>query len=308
MTWNLEWFYDDVPGDNYSKLAVEKTAPGRPAWAWRRDAVAKSIHQAQPTILALQEVESRRILWYLTRALDRDHSLSYQELGHESSDHFTEQDVGMLFRAPADVLSTTQLMQTRSMSASKRYYDVSKHLMAVFQFPVGKDFERIIVMNIHLRSRPEGAELRVRQARLVHHWLKDAIARGENVIVLGDTNTEERGDTIRIGSDLAVLCGRETETTADDLYDLHLKLPRGERQTHLLPDRQFDRILVSQSLLDDDPSRSDLVFEKIEVIPDLAIQGKADVPEEHWDQFWKMPADQRDLSDHFPVQATFKVQ
>ncbi len=308
MTWNLEWFFDDISGDNYSKLAREKTAPNRPAWAWHRDAIAKSISKAKPTILALQEVESRRILWYLTQALERNHQLDYEELGIESKDHFTEQDVGIIFRAPADVLSATQLMQTKSMSADKRYYNVSKHLMAVFQFPVGNDVERVIVINIHLRSRPEGEELRMRQARLIHHWIKDTIAGGENVIVLGDTNTEERGDTTRIGSDLAVLCGRETESVEDDLYDLHLKLSRQDRQTHLLADRQFDRILVSKSLLEDDPTRRDLVFEKIEVLPELAIQGKADGAEEHWEQFWKLPASERDLSDHYPVQATFIVQ
>ena len=66
--------------------------------------------------------------------------------------------------------------------------------------------------------------------------------------------------------------------------------------------------MVSKSLLQDDPSRPDLVFESIEVLPELAIQGEADVPEEHWEQYWKLPADQRDLSDHFPVQATFQVQ
>ena len=159
MTWNLEWFYDDVSSDNYSKLAREKSAPGRPAWAWHRDAIAASINKARPTILAVQEVESRRILWYLTKSLDRNHSLKYHELGNESDDHFTEQDVGILFRAPADVLSTMQLMQTRAMLESKLYYDVSKHLMAAFQFPAGDQFERIILMNIHLRSRPEGEEL-----------------------------------------------------------------------------------------------------------------------------------------------------
>lgn len=308
MTWNLEWFYDEVASDNYSKLAREKSAPNRPAWAWHRDAVARSIQESQPTILALQEIESRRILWYLTRSLERAHSLQYQELNIESGDHFTEQDVGYLFRAPADVLSVSQLMQTSAMFESKNYYDVSKHLMAEFQFPAGKRFEKVIVMNIHLRSRAEGEPFRLKQARLVHHWMKDAIARGENVIVLGDTNTEEQGDTTRKKSDLSILCGHETADTKDDLYDLHLRLSGDQRQTHLLNNRQFDRILVSKSLLQDDPSRPDLVFESIEVLPQLAIQGEPDEPEEHWEQFWKLPADERDLSDHFPVQATFSVQ
>ena len=308
MTWNLEWFYDDESGDNFSKLGREKSAPGRPAWAWHRDAIAKSIQKVQPTILATQEIENRRVLWYLTQALERDHSLAYEELCNESGDHFTEQDVGFLFRAPAEVLSVQQFMQTRKMKETKNYYDVTKHVLGNFEFPAGKGVERVLVMNIHLRSRAEGQELRMRQARLIHHWLAPMIARGENVIVLGDTNTEEKGNLTRRESDLGILCGSETERTDDDLYDLHLQLPRGQRQTHLLPDRQFDRIMVSKSLLDDDPNRPDLVFESIDVLRDLAIQGKLDTPEEHWEKFWEMRADERDLSDHFPVQATFRIQ
>ncbi len=308
MTWNLEWFYDDISADNYSKLAREKAAPDRPSWDWRRDAVAKRINQARPTILAVQEIESRRVLWYLSRALDRDHSLEYQELSIEGRDHFTEQDVGMLFRSPAEALSTVQYRQTKQMIASKRYYDVAKHLLGVFEFPAGDDVERVMVMNVHLRSRAEGEPLRIKQARLIHHWIHEAIERGENVIVLGDTNTEERGDVMRAESDLGILCGRETKTTKDDLYDLHHRLPGQQRQTHLLPDRQFDRIMVSQSLLDDDPGRADLVFESIQVLPELAVQGKRDVPEEHWDRFWELSPDERDLSDHYPVQATFTVR
>ena len=142
----------------------------------------------------------------------------------------------------------------------------------------------------------------------MHYWLSDAIRRGENVILLGDTNTEERGDTTRRGSDLGVLCGSHTKPADDDLIDLHLRLPSTQRQTHLLPNRQFDRILVSKSLIEDDPSRPDLVFESVEVRRDLAIQGEPDVPEDHWEKYWQLPADQRDLSDHFPVQATFRVR
>jgi endonuclease/exonuclease/phosphatase family metal-dependent hydrolase len=240
--------------------------------------------------------------------LEDKYDLAYQELAYQSEDHFTEQDVGFLFRAPVDVLSTMQFMQTQAMHDTNRYYNVPKHLVGVFQFPTGDNQEQIIIMNVHLRSRPEGEQVRIKQARLVHHWLANMIARGENVILLGDTNSEEKGDTMREGSDLAILCGRETETTRDDLYDLHLRLSREERQTHLLPDRQFDRIFVSKPMLEDDPSRPDLVFESIEVLRNLSVQGELDVPDLHWDQYWQLPSDQRDLSDHFPVRATFRVR
>ena len=309
MTWNLEWFYDDQSGDNYSPLAKEKSAPSRADWDWHRDAVAKSIEKAKPTILALQEVENRRVLWYLKRALDRDHSIDFDELCDESTDNFTEQDVGLMYRAPVEMLQTTHFGQTRAMKKTQRYYDVSKHIMGVFEVPNGTDDpERVTVMNIHLRSRAEGESLRIRQGRLVNHWIADRIAAGDNVIVLGDTNTEEKGDETRPESDLGLLCGLETKTKADDLVDLHLKLPAKDRQTHLLPGRQFDRIMVSKSLLEDDPDRPDLVFSSVEVRKDLCIQGKPDTETEHWEQYWDRAETQRDLSDHYPVLATFEIK
>ncbi len=308
MTWNLEWFYDDEAGDNYSELAKEKTAPSRAEWDWRRDAIASSIAESKPTVLAVQEVENRRVLWYLARALTRNHKLEYHELGIESRDHFTEQDVGIMYRPPADALSLFQGTYPQRMRSSNQYYDVSKHLMAVLEYPTGETSERVLVMNVHLRSREEGEPLRLRQARLVHHWIADAIKKGENVILLGDFNTEEKGAETRKESDLGIASGLETPGGDDDLVDLNQRLPSGMRQTHLLEGRQFDRILCSRSLLEDDPSRLDLVFTKIEVRRDLAVRGKQDTPEQHWETYWKLPPAERDLSDHYPVMATFEVR
>ena len=308
MTWNLEWFYDDEPGDSFSKLAREKKSPSREQWNWRRDAFAKGIAQVKPTVVALQEVENRRVLWYLVRAIDRNHSTDYRELAVQSRDHYTEQDVGLLIRAPADAVSFSQRMLQDRLRPGARYYDVSKHLLAVVEFPVGDSFERITVLNVHLRSRAEGEPIRKRQARLVHLWLAEAIKAGENVIVLGDFNTEETGDETRPDSDLGILSGRETPGKDDDLVDLHLRIPMAERQTHLLPGKQFDRIFCSPSLVEDDPAKPDLVFQSIQVRRDLAIQGEPDVPEDHWERYWELAEDQRDLSDHLPVLATFDVR
>ncbi|QDT12055.1 Endonuclease/Exonuclease/phosphatase family protein [Planctomycetes bacterium K23_9] len=309
MTWNVEWFFDDNDGDNFSKLAKEKTAPSRGDWDWHRDAVAHSIAQSKPSILALQEVENRRVLWYLSRALDRSHKLKYSELCDESGDHFTEQDVGFMYRSPIDVLQTRHHRLTRAMKKTEKYFDLSKHIVGLFEVPNGTDTpEHVTVLNLHLRSRAEGESIRKRQARLAHLWMRDMIATGANVIILGDTNTEEKGDTTLAESDLGILSGAETESTADDLVDITLNLAREDRRTHLLPDRQFDRILVSQSLIDDDPSRPDLVFSKIDVLRDLAIQGELDTEAEHWEEYWQRDPKRRDLSDHLPVQATFEIK
>ncbi|TWT82507.1 Endonuclease/Exonuclease/phosphatase family protein [Planctomycetes bacterium CA13] len=308
MTWNLEWFYDEESGDNYSKLAREKSAPDRKAWDWKRDAVAASLAKAKPTIVAVQEVENRRVLWYLTRSLEREHSLAYEELCIEGQDHFTEQDVGFLYRQPADLLLQTQFDRSEASVANDRYYNVTKHLMAVFHFPVGDRFERVTLMNVHLRSREEGTPIRIRQARLLHQWIGAAIERGENVILLGDLNTEERSGSKRTTSDVAIASGSETSTDADDLIDLNNFLPADKRQTHLVKGKQFDRILVSRSLVTDDPSKADLVFKGIKVLPSLNVKGAVDLPEQHWEHYWEIPPSQRDISDHLPVLATFEVK
>ena len=307
MTWNVEWFYDEYSGDNFSDLAKEKSTPSREQWNWRRDAIAESIAKASPSVVALQEVENRRVLWYLTRALDREHRQKYVELGIQSGDHFTEQDVGFLFRSPVDVLSISQRMQTRAMKQTERYYNLTKHLIGVFEIPTAGGSEKVTVLNLHLRAREEADALRRRQARLAHLWIAEEIARGGNVIVLGDLNTEEMGDRTIADSDVGILCGLESPTRDDDLIDVTLRIPASERKTHLLG-KVFDRILVSRSLLQDDPSRQDLVFESIRVRPDLAIRGGQDSPSDHWDRYWEQPPQQRDLSDHYPVIADFTIR
>ena len=210
MTWNLEWFYDNEPGDNYSELAKEKTSPSRAEWDWKRDAVAESIAISHPSILALQEVENRRVLWYLTRAITRNHKLEYHELGIESRDHFTEQDVGFLFRPPVDVLTVAQEMYAKRLSSTNQYFDLSKHIRGVFEFQHGDTVETVIVLNIHLRAMPEAADKRIRQTRLLHHWIASAVRDGQNIIALGDFNTEFKGDRLVKETEIGIACGLET--------------------------------------------------------------------------------------------------
>ncbi len=322
MTWNLEWFYDENPSDNRSKLAKEKAAPSRDQWNWRRDSIAAAIAEANPSVCAVQEAESRQVLWYLTKAIERNHSLVYREMCPESKDVFTEQDVGFLYRSPAELVATTLFSPSSADRASGDFYDVSKHVLGVFEIATGTTSdhvnvtERVMVMNVHLRSTADAENIRVRQARLIYHWLAEYIRQGQNVIILGDFNTEtkphseaNRPASIASGlSDMEVASGLEQRELAHRLVDLQTFQTPGKTQTHLLSDRSFDRILVSQSLIDDDPNRRDLVFESVEVRRDLAVQGGVDQPEEHWERYWQMPRDQRDLSDHFPVMAKFKIQ
>lgn len=308
MTWNLEWFYDEHAGDNFSDLAMEKSAPDRSRWNWRRDAVADSIAAVRPTVLAVQEVENRRVLWYLSQSLNRRHQLEYDEFAVEGRDFFTEQDVGFLIRPPADLAALVQHGYPKGMRSSNQFYDVTKHLTAQIEWSSGSQRHRVHILNVHLRAKPEGEPFRLRQARLIHHWLRETLASGQDVIVLGDFNSEESGRETRRESEVGIACGLETDDPGDDLVDLNLRLPVGDRQTHMIPGKQFDRILCSRSLLEDDPSKPDLVFSKIEVLRRMSIRGAADNPEQHWENYWNLSDRERDLSDHYPVMATFDVR
>jgi endonuclease/exonuclease/phosphatase family metal-dependent hydrolase len=308
MTWNLEWFYDDQPGDNYSDLAKERSSLDRTRWNWRRDEIAKSIAAVRPTILAVQEVENRRVLWYLTQALRRQHQVSYDEFGIESRDFFTEQDVGVLIRPPAELVAISQHGYPRNLRSSNEYYDLTKHLRCEIDFVYRGLSHPVTIVTVHLRATAEAEPFRVRQGRLLQRWIRDAVRSGQDLIVLGDLNTEASGNETRPDSDLGILCGLETADPADDLIDLNLRLPLTSRQTHLLPGRQYDRILCSRSLLEDDPSRPDLVFTRIAVLRDLCVRGEVDEPTKHWEAYWEIPASERDLSDHFPVMATFEIR
>jgi endonuclease/exonuclease/phosphatase family metal-dependent hydrolase len=318
MTWNLEWFYDDDPNDNYSKLAKEQTSPSRAKWDWKRDGVAAAIHQVNPSVAAFQEVENRRVLWYLGRALSRNHNVGYREICIEGDDVFTEQDVGFIYRS-GDDSSKRSLLQiepllsaTLGRSAAMRRDDntaeVSKHLLVNYELSLGETTETVSVLTLHLRAREEAVQTRTKQARTIHSWLADKIRSGHNVIVLGDLNTEETIIPATPGTDMAAVCGLDTPDQTDDLVDLHRQLPEKERPTHLIPGKAFDRILVSPALLDDAPNRIDLTFTKIERLKSLSVNGNSDVPDEHWNNYWNIEDANRDLSDHWPIMATFEFK
>jgi len=318
MTWNLEWFYDNDDGDNYSKLAKEMSAKTRAQWDWKRDVVATSIDMSRPSIIALQEIENRRVLFYLRQALQREHQLDFQEIAVESGDFFTEQDVGFMYRGNRDVdaggsnplrirpTSVVTYGMTEAMENDDALSNVSKHLAVQFEIKRGDDTELVTIVTLHLRAREEAVAVRTKQARTMHAWLAKKLKAGENVIVLGDFNTEDTSWPATDGSDMSVVSGKETSDESDDLVDLHAYLANNERQTHLLPGKSFDRILVSPSLINDDPSRVDLVFTKIQQRKDLAIKGNVDVPQEHWDHYWDIDDNNRDISDHWPIMATFQ--
>lgn len=312
MTWNLEWFFDDQTGDNFSDLAKRQSAPSRSDWNWKRNSVAQAVAAVAPTIAGLQEIENQRVLFYLKQALLRDHDQEYAALAAEGGDYYTEQDVGYLYRPQVDGLRLLPLRQTifgrsGAMHASGQHEDVTKHLAVEFEVRLGDAVETLTIMNVHLRAGADASVIRRGQARSVHAWLADKIAAGENVIVLGDFNSVAAVPAAA-GTEIHAALGKETAATSDDLVDLHTYLPQNERATHLQTGRALDRILVSPGLLHDAPDRVDLSFENIQRLKNLAVRGQPDAPGEHYDRYWQMKASERDISDHYPVMATFQFK
>ncbi len=306
VTWNLEWFFDANDGDNRSKIAKEEAAPNEAAWKWKRDSIAAAIASMKPTVIALQEIEGKSVLHELTSQLKDAHKLTYRIAFVEGFDSATEQDVGILYQNGCVEFSRRE--QNAKMFQSKVFYSLSKHLLAKFEWDADGRTERLTMLNVHLRAGEGAANERRQQSKLAHFMLRDQIAAGENVVLIGDMNLESKAGVKMTNDDgLDSLIGRDTKSTDDDLVDLHTRLPANEARTHMVLDRQFDRILVSRSMIEDDPAIKDWVFEKIEVLPEVSIRGKEPVSD-HWEKRYTKPIDQRDLSDHLPVMATFRLK
>lgn len=303
-TWNLEWFFDHYTGDNTSDLGRANSAPSREEWEWKLAGVTEAVAQMQPTILALQEVESRRVLYNLTRRLKDQHRLNYRVAFIEGTDFGTEQDVGVLYRS--GLVEYSRREQTNETYGNKDYYNLSKHLFARFEWGQGDGRESLTLLTLHLRATPEAADIRVRQLRLARLWIEPLLRRGENLIVLGDLNSEETAQPPAPETDLGVLLGLATAEPAHQLVDLHARLAPRERATHLTG-KHYDRIFVSRSLLDDALERRDLVFQAIRRPRELVVRGQRQ-DEDHFNVFYDIPPQERDLSDHFPVIAEFAVQ
>ncbi len=302
-TWNLEWFFDEYTGDSYSKLAKEQAAPTRAEWQWKRDGVATAIAAMHPTILALQEVENERVLYYLTTRLRKVHNLNYHIAFIQGTDYYTEQDVALLYLD--GLVQYSRREQTESMRKNKEFYSVQKHLLGKFQWGTGSELQTLTVVTAHFRAMPNAATIRQRQAHLVRTWINELLQHGEDVVVLGDFNTEETFSNTAANSEIGILRALDTPDTSDDLIDLHSFLPEGSRNTHLLAGKQFDRILVSRSLLVDKSDQPDLVFHSIQRRKDLVVRG-TQADQDHWNIFYQIPQAERDLSDHYPLLATFE--
>ncbi|MEZ6096512.1 MAG: endonuclease/exonuclease/phosphatase family protein [Pirellulaceae bacterium] len=299
-TWNLEWFFDHQTTGN-SDIARQQSAPSAAEWKWKVERVANVISQLKPDILALQEVEGRDQVYELVQELKNKHQETYRYCFIGGYDFGTEQDVAIIYRD--GLVEYSRREQTQEMYESRKFYNLSKHLIARFQWGSGDAKQNLTVLVAHFRAAAEQEELRIRQARLAHEWMSEAAANGENVLILGDFNSEHSCTDTSSKSDMGVLKGLETPDTNDDFVDLNTYLPENIRQTHM-GDKEFDRILASNAVIQDSPDRIDMVFsQRIIVRSDLVITGTKDT--DHFNGFYKIPQNERDVSDHYPVMAEF---
>lgn len=299
-TWNLEWFFDNDKRDNGKGLPQELSAPSRDEWEWKLKKVADAVAEMKPTILALQEVEDRDVVWDLCKAL-KERNLNYRYAFVGGYEFATEQDVAIIYEQGCCV-EYGRKEQTMDMYKTKKYYNLGKHMFARFQWGTGEEMQELLVYNVHMRASADREEIRKRQCRLVREWAQDSILAGENVVVLGDFNTEHNAGMVVAGSDIEIMKGSMTETKGDDLFDLNEQLPDNERETHMIG-KQFDRILASATTLADNPGKTDLVFSKIVCRKDLVVVGEKD--KDHYNRYYDIPQSERDISDHYPVMAEF---
>jgi endonuclease/exonuclease/phosphatase family metal-dependent hydrolase len=195
--------------------------------------------------------------------------------------------------------------QTAEMFESKDFYNLNKHLFARFEFGPAENRQSLILLNLHLKSGADSEATRIRQGRLAHHWLRSQIVAGENVVVLGDLNTENGIDVpATANNDIGVIRGLYSPDSSDDLVDLHQHLDENLRTTHIA-NKQLDRILISPSLSVDTPGLVDLVYNRIVTRRDLVIGSAADEIEQHFNDYYKIPRESRDVSDHYPIMAEF---
>lgn len=317
-TWNLEWFYDDQTGDNYQDVAREQSAPNREAWIWKRDAVAAAIAKLSPDIIALQEIENQQVLYYLTQQLKKEHQQTYRIGFVQGSDFFTEQDVAVLYRTGLVQLGRWE--GSEEDRADRSLAAVPKHLLARFRWGVGDATQRLTLINLHLRATPEQVETRQRQARQLCRWIQTLEpADREQLLVLGDLNTESLAERPDDESEVSVFRTVGTDDQADDLFDLHALLAADRRPTHL-SGRQFDRILATPGLRPEGPhpeSRTPnavgpragrrYVVTSVETARELVVRGEPDVGV-YPQSIYTVPEAERDISDHYPVVARLELR
>lgn len=307
VTWNLEWFYDWDIRDNQSEAAKINSAPSKKDWEWRLRVTADAIAKLHPTVLCLQEIENRKVLDELAQTIKERHNLDYEVCFVQGRDTFTEQDVGAL------VLRGLRPQYHRAPEPrnwnSREVRPLTKQLMVEIPWGDGPVQRRLTFINVHLMAGDDiGKEMdRCDQARFIKHWIRDEHKAGHYVILMGDLNTAEvRGNPPKERA-LDILAGKDTPNDPDDdLEDITTIMPVMDRITFGSKGSMLDHIFVSPKL----KQGPGITFDTISNRRDVVIRGIGpDFKLKLRDRrFWKIDEDERDLSDHYPLLAKFKMK
>jgi endonuclease/exonuclease/phosphatase family metal-dependent hydrolase len=283
--WNIKFFFDNDTSDNHSELAHEMSAPSAAEWQWRLSAVTDAIAAIHPAIMAFEEIENAKVMNEVVQKL-HDNGQEYHLSFVQGNDSVTEQDVAFLV---ADGIPFTSDRIEFTHHGEAQYKDLSKHQLLTAEI----DGVPVSLLAIHLNTN---ANDRLRQARTLRGWVDD-LGPDSNVLVLGDTNVNTSYANTTANSDIGRIRGLTTSTPTDDLTDLHEFLTPQKRKTWA-DQRELDRILVSKSLMADG---GPIKFSSIDTRRDLVVRG-SEVDHANWAK----PQAERDLSDHFPLVATFQ--
>jgi endonuclease/exonuclease/phosphatase family metal-dependent hydrolase len=306
VTWNLEWFYDFDIKDNQSETSKLQSAPSRKDWEWRLKATADAIARMKPTVLCLQEIENRKVLEELAKTIRENHQLDYEVCFAQGRDSFTEQDVGVLVRRGLRP-NYHRAMEPRNWN-SREMKPPTKQIMVEIPWGEGATQRKLSFINVHLMAGDDiGKEMdRCDQARFIKRWIIEEHKRGHYVILMGDMNTAEvRGQVKEKAVD--VLAGKDTpEDKEDDLEDVTTIMPPMDRVTFGSRGSMLDHIFVSPKL----KNGPGITFDTISNRRDVVIRGRG--PDHRLQlrdrRFWKIDEEERDLSDHYPLMARFRMK
>lgn len=284
-TWNLEWFNDHETSDDSSNIGPNQAAPDESEYEARVAAIAASIANMAPEIIGLQEVENQKVVTDLADQLTIAHGAAYQVSFVQGRDTYTGQDVAYLIKDGIEFKGSR--FDFTEFADDADFKDLSKHQ----RLQVTIDGQDIEIINVHLITR---LAKRVKQANTLRAWIEELMGI-EHIIVLGDFNTKQAYAQTTENSEMGKIRGFETADTSDDLQDAHRVLVN--RATHT-GGSELDRILYSDTHQTEDP----LQLVSMVNHRDLAIVG---LPDNERGVSYHLPASKQDLSDHFPLVATF---
>lgn len=283
-TFNGEWLYDGVGNEGDDALDFDWRGDSLAAAEHRRD-VAAVVRTLDVDLLVMAETENFDVLeTMVTHDLP---GLEYTPYLIEGEDTFTGQDVGLLSRLPIEMTGRTD--ERARVGVTEARYGVSKNLWA--RLMLGDT--RVTLIGVHFLAQPDSRERRPRreaQAEVIRRLVEAELARGREVIVIGDLNDFDDASLDRLGNrpitDVLAIIKRASPGPEDDLVNVMADVPQEKRFTSFY-DRNEDDVIDWNEFS---------AIDHILLSPGL-VKRVLEVTYVH-------SHDPRKVSDHFPVVVT----